>query len=196
MKILWRITSVDSEIKSISFGDKFGDDISTDEEAEERFKQIASMGIKLEGLHFHCGSALEGADKNFKRTIQKARQFIVIARKHGHSMTIMDIGGGFPGHQLSKKFVDILYMTKDDPLGYQVIAEPGRHFSTLCFSLMVRVIGQKTKKSVNCYHINDSVYHAFNNVATDGVSLDEADDQFYSFADDHGTIHGADMIRL
>jgi diaminopimelate decarboxylase len=194
MRVLWRITSVDSEVKAISFGNKFGDDIESDEEAAERFREIAELGVCLEGLHFHCGSALEGAIKNFKRTIEKARRFMVIARAHGHTMTTMDIGGGFPGHQISQHFVDILAATRDDPLGYKVIAEPGRHFSTLCFSLLVRVIGQKTKKSVNCFHINDSVYHAFNNVATDGVSLDEAEDQFYGYVDETGT-YGADFIR-
>jgi diaminopimelate decarboxylase len=176
MRILWRITSVDSELASTCFGNKFGDDIDSDEEAAERFREISELGVCLEGLHFHCGSSLQGSMKNFKRTIEKARRFIVIARAHGHSMKIMDIGGGFPGHQIPQHFVETLKATRDDPLGYEVIAEPGRHLSTLCFSLMVRVIGQKTKKGVKCFHINDSTYHAFNNLVSDFLCLDDASD--------------------
>lgn len=66
-----------------------------------------------------------------------------IGRLYDHPMTIMDIGGGFPGNELSDELVDVLKATKNDPLGYEVIAEPGRHICTKAFSLLIRVIGRK-----------------------------------------------------
>lgn len=36
-----------------------------------------------------------------------------------------------------------LKVTKGDGLGYEVIAEPGRFYSSDCFYLLARVIGKK-----------------------------------------------------
>ena len=44
-------------------------------------------------------------------------------------MEILDLGGGYPAGDLNDTLVDALKITKDDPLGYRVVAEPGRHFS-------------------------------------------------------------------
>lgn len=44
-----------------TFSTKFGDDLRSLEEVKERFQQIHKMGIKLEGVHFHCGSGHNGA---------------------------------------------------------------------------------------------------------------------------------------
>lgn len=87
-------------------------------------------------------------------------------------MQIMDIGGGFPQGTMEKDFLKILEKTKNDPLGYRVIAEPGRHFSANSCHLATRVIGKRVKKDRPCYHINDSVYHSFNCKLMDGVSFE------------------------
>lgn len=34
----------------------------------------------------------------------------------------MDIGGGFPAGDLNKRTIDALKVTRNDPLGYKVIA--------------------------------------------------------------------------
>ncbi len=65
-------------------------------------------------------------------------------------------------------------------MNYTVIAEPGRHFSSRCFYLLTRVLGKRVKSGKPCYHLNDSVYHSFNCTLMDGVSFENASDQFYS----------------
>lgn len=97
--------------------------------AEDRFKQIRDMGIKLKGIHFHCGSGLNGA-ASFKKSIMMAKACLEIGRKYGHSMEILDMGGGYPGGEIDASMLEALKLTKDDPLGYQVIAEPGRYLSS------------------------------------------------------------------
>lgn len=66
-----------------------------------------------------------------------------IAREYNHPMNILDIGGGFPGNEISDELVKTLEETKNDPLGYETIAEPGRYITTKVFNLLVRIIGIK-----------------------------------------------------
>jgi len=60
-------------------------------------------------------------------------------------MEFLDLGGGYPSSDLSSALVDALSMTKNDPLGYEVMAEPGRHFSATSCHLGMRVIGKREK---------------------------------------------------
>jgi diaminopimelate decarboxylase len=73
-------------------------------------KEISEMGIKLSGIHFHCGSGQHGSSA-FERAILNARQCIEIGRQYGHQMTIMDIGGGFPAGEISEKTIEALKIT-------------------------------------------------------------------------------------
>jgi len=109
MRILWRISIAEeaaSELATV-FSGKFGDDIASFEEAEERFKRIKEMGIKLAGVHFHCGSGKNGA-KSFDKAVNLARNCIKIGRKYGHSMEIMDLGGGYPAGDLTQPLINTL----------------------------------------------------------------------------------------
>lgn len=66
----------------------------------------------------------------------------------------MDIGGGFPQGDIPQGVIDSLKPSLKDPLGYQVIAEPGRHLSSRCFSVLTRVIGTRVKNNKRCLHVN------------------------------------------
>lgn len=101
-----------------------------------------------------------------------------IGRAYGHSMDTMDIGGGFPQADLNPQTIEALQMTRDDPLGYRVIAEPGRHVCGNAFHLLTRVLGRRVKSGKPCYHLNESLYHSFNCNLMDGASFEE-DSQFY-----------------
>lgn len=68
-----------------------------------------------------------------------AKKAMKIGRDCGHTMNILDIGGGFPGHELDDKLVNTLASCKPDPYkknengeinDYKVFAEPGRHIAT------------------------------------------------------------------
>ena len=144
-------------------------------------REIAEMGIKLRGIHFHCGSGQHGSS-GFGKAVKLARECIRIGKAHGHIMDIMDIGGGFPQGQLNQKTIDALEMTRNDKLGYRVIAEPGRHICGNAFYLLTRVLGRRVKKGRPCYHLNESLYHSFNCNLMDGASFEE-DSQFYRCLD-------------
>jgi len=145
-------------------------------------KEIASMGIRLKGIHFHCGSGHHGSS-GFGKAVIFARKCLEIGRLYRHQMDLLDIGGGFPSADLSQKTIDALSVTHKDPLGYEIIAEPGRHFAGNSFYLMTKVLGKRMKKGKPCFHLNESLYHSFNCNIMDGVSFDGHDDQFYAKLD-------------
>lgn len=87
-------------------------------------------------------------------------------------MEILDLGGGCPSGDLNETFIDALRETAEDPLGYKVIAEPGRYFSSRSCYLMTRVLAKRIKQGKVCYHINESIYHSFNCILMDNVSFE------------------------
>lgn len=111
------------------------------------------MNIRLKGIHFHCGSGLHGSSA-FGKAVKLARRCMELGRMHGHQMSLLDIGGGFPVGDLSKMTIDALKPTQYDPMGYRVIAEPGRHLSSRGFYLLTRILGKRMKSGKPCYHLN------------------------------------------
>lgn len=184
LKVLWRISIKEDASDNLAtpFSGKFGDDLDSAEKISERMKEIKQLGVNLSGIHFHCGSGHHGSSA-FERAVLTARQCMQIGRDFGHEMSILDIGGGFPSGELSEKTINALKITEKDPMGYKVIAEPGRHFSGHSFYLLTRVLGKRVKNGKNCYHLNESLYHSFNCNLMDGVSFENSLNQFYSKID-------------
>lgn len=106
MKVLWRIAIKEDAKDKLStpFSGKFGDDLDTLESIHARMKEIKEMGVKLQGIHFHCGSGLHGSN-GFRRGVLLARSCLEVGRKYGHKMEIMDVGGGFPSGDLSNNTI-------------------------------------------------------------------------------------------
>ena len=135
--------------------------------------------MKIYGIHFHCGSGKKGST-SFLKAVGIARQCIEIGRKVGHPMEILDLGGGYPAGDLNETFVSALQQTANDSLGYKVIAEPGRHFSANSCYLFTRVLTKRIKHKKPCFHINESLFHSFNCILTEGVTFENDFKQFYS----------------
>lgn len=110
-----------------------------------------------------------------------ARMCIEIGRNYGHSMRLLDLGGGFPAGDISEDLYKSLKVTQNDPLNYRVMAEPGRHFCSNFFYLSTRIMGKRIKHGRLCYHINEGLYHGFNNFSMDGASLERSENQFYTY---------------
>lgn len=198
---------VEDETSVCSFSSKFGCKQSVVPKLLEMGK---ILGLNIVGVSFHVGSGC--TDPNlYKKAIYQCRNVFEMAKKIGINMTILDIGGGFPGTDdineyplcddiectneendpsdtttitseiTNAKFSDIACAVNraiDECFGdyenLEVIAEPGRFFSTTSHTLVTNIIGIKEPDEYGddnntkfAYTINDGVYGSFSCIKYD-----------------------------
>ena len=81
MQILWRIAIKEEASDNLAtpFSGKFGDDIKKKKKIHQRMKEIKNMGIRIKGIHFHCGSGMHGSSA-FGKAVLLARECLRIGR--------------------------------------------------------------------------------------------------------------------
>ncbi|KAL5016024.1 hypothetical protein ScPMuIL_005613 [Solemya velum] len=158
-----------------------------------------SLGLDVVGVSFHVGSGCEDAQA-FAVAIEKARDVFDLACNLGFNMELLDIGGGYPGHDTGngavtfQEMADVIntslekYFPEAD--GVKVIAEPGRYFAASALSLAVNVIAKRvvsrdrkgkdnlpeqspgaSDEPAMMYYINDGVYGSFNCLLYDHAAV-------------------------
>lgn len=152
-------------------GQKFGCDPVT--EAPKLLKVARQMGLNVMGISFHVGSGCRDYPVYYK-AIGICKDLFDKAESLGFSMTLLDIGGGFPGD--NNKNIDEVSMIVNQGLEtyfpdkhIRVIAEPGRFYVASAFTLITNV---HSKKNIyhpvtgdvvhSMYYVNDGVYGSFN----------------------------------
>ncbi|XP_028166546.1 ornithine decarboxylase 1-like [Ostrinia nubilalis] len=157
-------------------GIKFGCDPVT--EAPRLLKVAAVLGLEVIGVSFHVGS---GASETavYLRAIQYSRALFTLAASVGHSrMSLLDIGGGFPGglHTSIQEVAVVINSALETYFGgsnVRVIAEPGRYFAAAAYTLAALVHAKRElpakeeSEPHTMYFINDGVYGSFNCVLYD-----------------------------
>ena len=120
---------------------KFGIDM---ERAEEIFRRHAEFpNLRLCGLHVHIGSQITTPDP-YVQTLKKLKEFLKVCRRHGCSIEILDIGGGFgiwykdrharPAAEMAAALMPLL-----STMGCRVLLEPGRFIVGNAGILLTRV---------------------------------------------------------
>ncbi|CAD5223791.1 unnamed protein product [Bursaphelenchus okinawaensis] len=162
---------------------KFGCD---PEVGPELLKLAKEMDIEVFGIAFHVGSGCRDP-VSFRRALKAAKDLFDVGNSYGHTMNLLDIGGGFPGYDSEeitfKQIADVINPSLDiyfPPSSHvRIIAEPGRFFATHPVSLVANIISavevpiekitsQKgADKSGMAYYINDGVYGSFNCILFD-----------------------------
>ncbi|XP_077514038.1 ornithine decarboxylase-like isoform X1 [Amblyomma americanum] len=135
-----------------SFNTKFG---CTFSEAKSILQQAQNMGCSVVGVSFHVGCAYQSTEI-FSHTIARAKAIFDVAANMGYNMTVLDIGGGFPGglrrQHYFRKVCESIRLATDlhfpESSGVHVIAEPGQFFVTSCYALIVQVIGKRLREVV------------------------------------------------
>lgn len=174
-KLVLRILPPDSKAQC-QLGMKFG---CHPDNTSSLLKIARELGLDVMGISFHVGSGCEEAGA-FAAAVRAARCAWDEALRLGFSMTLLDIGGGFPGQDDAKvSFVEICTSLRPalDELfphedGLRIIAEPGRFFVASAFTLAVNVIAKRIVPDVVhgnaagsprlMYYVNDGVYGSFN----------------------------------
>ncbi|XP_006626107.1 ornithine decarboxylase [Lepisosteus oculatus] len=218
-KLVLRIATDDSKaVCRLSV--KFGATLKTSRLLLERAKEL---GVDIIGVSFHVGSGCTDPD-TFSQAISDARCVFDMGEELGFNMTLLDIGGGFPGSEDVKlKFEEITavinpaldkYFPADS--GVQIIAEPGRYYVASAYTLAVNIIAKKvvlkeqsasddeddgTNDKTLMYYVNDGVYGSFNCILYDHAHVlpvlhkkPKPDEKFFTCSIWGPTCDGLDRI--
>lgn len=175
-KMVLRI-KVDDSHAVCRFSAKFGAEVG---DAGHLMSVAKELGVDIVGVSFHVGSGCEDS-ASYNKAIADARFIFDLGEKMGFEMTLLDLGGGWPGtsnpkvsfEEVAKVCSDALeaYFPEEDELGQKthinVIAEPGRYYAASAFTLATMVIAKRIIISDNgekgvMYYLNDGVYGSFN----------------------------------
>lgn len=145
-KLILRLLPDDSH-SLMPFGSKFGASFS---EAQALIAQCKSLGMSLIGVSFHVGSGCYSSVA-WIEALKLSRQVFDEAKKYGYYMTLVDMGGGFPGVETGNlplahigpqvsPVIDQLFGPE-----IRVIAEPGRFFCTQSTTLACTVVSKRER---------------------------------------------------
>jgi diaminopimelate decarboxylase len=169
-KLILRL-AVDDSKSVCKFNAKFG---CHENEVESLVKLAKTLQLDLVGFSFHVGSGCSSAQVYYE-AIWSCRKATNVATRNGMKISIIDLGGGFPGKQKAVGFEDIadrinagLHDFFQEELAndlIEIIAEPGRYFAEKTHTLVVNVIGKKEievkGKKTFTYTLNDGIYGSF-----------------------------------
>lgn len=106
------------------FGSKFGAPLET---VETLLRISKSLGLKVIGTSFHIGSGCFNAN-TYSSALALSRQVFDIAEnKLGlERFTMLDVGGGFPGHPITFSSVEMNELHRKQNGGSDLVEDPGR----------------------------------------------------------------------
>ena len=174
-KLVLRL-AVDETGSLCKFNKKFGCFM---DEVEELLNISSTLKLDVIGFSFHVGSGCSSPDC-FYNAIKTCKEAVDIAVRLGIPITMIDIGGGFPGNNLVQfeQIAQQIKMAMHDffkerlaDKSIHFIAEPGRYFVEKSHTLVLNVIGKKKIKTkeeqLMIYYLNDGVYNSFNCILYD-----------------------------
>ena len=151
---------------SSKFGAEPGD-------AAHLIQEAFEAGLVVEGLSFHVGSQCTNFD-NYTAALTITSDIFHDARKKGHPLKIIDLGGGFPVPYDPQvpKFAELAKLIHSEcrrlfPEDIEMIAEPGRFLVANAAVLITGIIGKSRRDGKIFYYINDGVYQTFSGVVYD-----------------------------
>nr|XP_045004530.1 antizyme inhibitor 2 isoform X1 [Jaculus jaculus] len=146
--------------------------------------------VEVVGVSFHIGSGCPDPQA-YAQSIADARLVFQMGAELGHTMHILDLGGGFPASEEAKvRFEEIASVINSaldlyfpEGCGVDILAELGRYYVTSAFTVAVSIVAKKevlpdqpsreeesgsTPKTIE-YHLDEGVYGIFNSVLFDNT---------------------------
>ncbi|ORX63153.1 hypothetical protein DM01DRAFT_1379678 [Hesseltinella vesiculosa] len=175
-ELVLRILADDS--KSVcQLGLKFGAPLDT---VPHLLKTAKDLDLNIVGVSFHVGSGCLD-EYAFEDAVMRARHVFDQADAFGFHFSLLDVGGGFPGADVTHgttfdKIAAVLGPAVDRhfPAHIRVIAEPGRFYVASAFTVCTNVIGRRTiltsddqQSASYMYYVNDGMYGSFNCIMFD-----------------------------
>jgi len=142
-------------------------------DAARLIREAVDAGLTVEGVSFHVGSQCTHFD-NYTAALSIAAQVLGDARREGHDVKIVDIGGGFPVpyDDQAPRFEELAALINAElerlfSPDVEIIAEPGRFMVATAAALVTEIIGKARRDGKSYYHINDGHHHTFSGVVYD-----------------------------
>jgi len=141
---------------------KFGVDTDT---ATRLMRSAVKLGLKPYGISFHVGSQMESPDP-WEAAIRQAAELMRDLQTHGITITMLDIGGGFPAYYGQKlppigtygKLIAAA-LAKHLPYMVEVAAEPGRYLVANAGVLTATIIGIAERKGKTWLHLDVGAFN-------------------------------------
>ena len=168
IEILLRILPDDENDHSIfsKLSSKFGAPIQN---LPLLVKTARKNDVVIKGIHFHVGSGCHSSGPFVKTLKLSRRWWDALENSWGCRLTVLDIGGGFPGEDTfssNGSFDDLANKINEGLKSYfgdilnriRVIAEPGQFFVLTSQSIVCNIM---TKKNPSTYVLNTGIYGGF-----------------------------------
>jgi len=164
-ELLLRVQTDDS-LAQCPLSNKFGAAVA---DCGTLIAQAAALNLTVVGVSFHVGSGCSKVGA-FRSALERARAVFDEAERQGLKLTLLDIGGGFPGMDEPghatftdhaddiSEMLEKLFPSRD----VQVIAEPGRFFVASAQAMLTMVISVAESSKGYRYYLNDGLYGSFN----------------------------------
>lgn len=135
----------------------------------------ADRGVRVRGLSYHVGS--QNVDRDvYARSLTTTAELVRDAIAAGHTLDVIDIGGGFPvryaGREpLLQEFADVLGPIIDAHPELAFWSEPGRFISAPSMHLVTSVVADTYRPALETHwvYIDDGLFGGYSNVLTDHV---------------------------
>ncbi|XP_055329354.1 ornithine decarboxylase-like [Paramacrobiotus metropolitanus] len=190
-KLLVRIRA-DDPLAVCNLGIKFGAKL---QEAKRLLGVAKDLELNIIGVSFHVGSGCTNADA-YAKAIMWAREVFDHAKEIGTPLTMLDLGGGYPGQvgapiafdEIVEQVNPALNKYFPPEMGIRIIAEPGRYMVASAFTLAVNIIAKRVVDTQSTsdeeatkfmYYINDGVYGSFNCLLYDHATVEAKIPPFY-----------------
>ncbi|XP_055855594.1 ornithine decarboxylase 1-like [Episyrphus balteatus] len=163
-----------------SFGKKFGCD--AEEDGVALMLVAKALGVNVNGVSFHVGSGCSDLYA-YDRAIDTGSNLYKAGIMMKHKMELVDIGGGFPGHN-DEMFCEIAEIVNEALKKYmsdveaKIIAEPGRYFVSAAYTTICRVYSKRELRDKDgelekiMYYVNDGIYGTFNAIIFEKIKVD------------------------
>ncbi|XP_022088366.1 ornithine decarboxylase-like [Acanthaster planci] len=164
---------------------KLGSKFGCSQDSIPRLMELAkTLGLNVVGISFHIGAGARDPNM-FAGAISCAKTLFGVGKAVGYDMTLLDIGGGFPGktsfrigfQQFAEAISESLEEHFPADCGVRVIAEPGTFYVQSAVHLVANVIAtrkvgassdilQENSKLKKHYFVNTGLYNSFNALYT------------------------------
>lgn len=160
---------------SIKFNSKFGISII---EFKQILEYLYTHNLSLKGISYHVGSKCTNMKAHSNTINDIINNYLPLCMEYNLMPKLIDIGGGFENTlqllQLNEELNPLLKTLENNNI--ELIAEPGRLFSSGIYDVYVKIIALREKvindMNILFITVNDSVYHTFQGKIYDGQTYE------------------------